>query len=151
MRSLAPRRTSQWNASGWKGGLEWEIYMRTGILAVPAGGLTQPQLCLSVQTMRLCTQKHVRVLMNTDNCRDSREEPKCIWDIQGECTRKGSPRHVLQAEHLTQNCAPASLDQSRQPVGQGDSSVTPGYFPTSLYSTLLTPQALTVPLRQPSS
>ena len=40
--------------------------MPMGILAVPAGGLTQPQLCLSVQTIRLCTQKHVSVLMNTD-------------------------------------------------------------------------------------
>lgn len=40
--------------------------MPTGILTVPAGGLTQLQLCFSVQTMRLCTQKHVRVLMNTD-------------------------------------------------------------------------------------
>ena len=66
MRSLAPRRTSQCNASSWKGGLEWEIYMPLGISAVPAGGLTQPQLCLSTQTVRLHTQKLERVLMNTD-------------------------------------------------------------------------------------
>ena len=33
MRSLAPRRTSQCNGSGWKGGLEWELYLPLGISA----------------------------------------------------------------------------------------------------------------------
>lgn len=135
--------------SGWKGGLEWEIYAH-GHLDSPSWWLTQPlKLLLQCPNHEARYTKHVRVPKNTDtagiqgrgqNAYETYRENAPGRKPGGMCCR-------LSTWPRTCPSVPGTIAGLWGRVIAPDPSLLP-------HQPLLYPphaQALTVPLRQPSS